>query len=98
MLIYEVNIEIEPEIYDQYKEWIGPHAKEVTMHKGFQKVDIFETKSDALKPIFVCHYWLDSKESLDVYLRDHAPKLRAEADKKFGSKIKGIRRILNIFN
>jgi hypothetical protein len=94
MIVYEVNIEIEPEIYNQYQEWIGPHAQEVTMHKGFQKVDIFETTSDLGKPLFVCHYWLDDQESLDAYLKDHAPKLRADADKKFGSKIKGIRRVL----
>lgn len=94
MLIYEVNIEIEPEIYTQYSEWIGPHAQEVIAHKGFQHVDIFETKSDVGKPLFVCHYWLDNQESLDAYLRDYAPKLRADADKKFGRKIKGVRRVL----
>ena len=94
MIVYEVNIEIEPDIYAQYQEWIGPHAQEVTLHKGFQKVDIFETTSDSGKPLFVCHYWLDTQESLDEYLQNHAPKLRADADKKFGSKIKGIRRVL----
>lgn len=93
MIIYEVNIEIEPEIYQEYKDWVGPHAEEVVSHKGFEKVTIFEVK-DTLKPIFVSHYYVKSQEDLEHYLKTAAPQLRAEAEKKFGEKIKGFRRVL----
>ena len=96
MLIYEVNIEIEPEIYDEYKKWIGPHAKEVASHKGFQKVELFETMSETGKVVFVTHYWVDTKENLDFYLKEYAPALKAEAADKFEDKINGIRRVLNL--
>lgn len=40
MVIYEVNLSIDEEIYEQFKSWLKSHVKEMLQFPGFIKAQI----------------------------------------------------------
>ena len=41
MILYEVNLEISNEIFDDYMAWLRPHIQEMLRFQGFIKADIY---------------------------------------------------------
>ena len=41
MILYEVNLEISNEIFDEYMAWLRPHIQEMLRFQGFIKADIY---------------------------------------------------------
>jgi antibiotic biosynthesis monooxygenase (ABM) superfamily enzyme len=96
-MIYEVNIEVDAAAHDEYRAWLQDHIAEILTLPGFTGAKVFE----ALEPppsagrIGLCvHYALKDRASLDDYLRDHAPRLRADGVSRFGDRFHATRRIL----
>ena len=96
-VIYEVNIEVDAAAHDDYRLWLRAHIDEILALPGFTGAKVF----DVLEPppaagrIGLCvQYALRDQTALDDYLRDHAPRLRADGMAKFGGRFQAQRRVL----
>ncbi len=95
-VIYEVNIEIAPDLAQAFAAWLKHHVDEMLEIKGFQRCimserDASDEASESKNTFFTCQYFLDSRISLDNYFRDHAPRMRADGLLRFPS-LKATRR------
>lgn len=100
MLIYEINLKINIEIYPKYLEWLKNHIKEILAMPGFTKALLLtesETSNEELINITV-QYYVDSEENLDNYLINHSQRMRADGLTKFPNKFTATRRILKVFD
>ena len=91
---YEVDVEVDEAIFDEYLPWLEAHVQKILAIPGFQRANLSEKKT--LKPgrrNVVVVYELRSMDCLNRYIEDHAVKLREEAIERFGEKIKIMRRI-----
>ena len=96
-VIYEVNIEVDAAAHDDYRVWLHDHIAEILALPGFTGAKVFEV----LEPppsagrVGMCvQYVLKGREALDDYLRDHAPRLRADGLSRFGGRFQATRRVL----
>jgi antibiotic biosynthesis monooxygenase (ABM) superfamily enzyme len=94
MVIYEVNLEIEPEIRLKYLEWLNDHVADILKLPGFQSAKLYQRESETDSVSLTVHYILDSRESLEKYLALHAPKFRQDAIDRFSTRFKASRRVL----
>lgn len=95
MLIYEVNLQIQPSIYAAYRQWLTLHIQQVLQFSGFQKAEVFEYKeADSNSKCLCVHYHVAALENLQHYLDHHATALRQDAIDQFGDKFQANRRIL----
>ncbi|RDI42596.1 DUF4286 family protein [Aquicella lusitana] len=96
MVIYEVNLNVSHEIYDDYYKWLLEHIKAMLKLDGFKKAEIGLIKGeedDGKKHIRV-NYLVDSYNHLKQYLTHDAPAMRVEGLQKFGDKFSASRRII----
>jgi hypothetical protein len=96
MIVYEVRIEVEPAIADAYHDWLVPHVHEVLAIPGFGGAELFREDGDGSHPVFTVRYHLDTRRALEAYLREHAPRLRAEGEAKFGGRFRASRRVMEL--
>lgn len=96
MVIYEVNLDVDHAIFNDYYRWLMDHAKEILMFDGFQKAEIglIEHHADQAKMTIRVSYTIASYGHLQAYLTQHAAKMRADAVNKFGDKFIASRRII----
>lgn len=96
-VIYEVNLDVDAAIGDDYRAWLRAHMSEICALPGFTGARVFEVVDPvpASGRIALCvQYALDDAAALDSYLREHAPRLRAEGVAKFGGRFRASRRVL----
>jgi len=91
MFIYEVNIEVQPEIFADYYAWLVPHVEEVLTFPGFIDASIQQDTTAANHITII--YRIDTQAHLDNYLKEHAPKMRDDGIKRFPNQFKANRRI-----
>ena len=96
MIVYEVRVEVEPAIADAYHEWLVPHVHEILTIPGFTGAELFREDGDGSHPVFTVRYHLDSRRALEAYLREHAPRLRAEGEANFGGRFRASRRVMEL--
>ena len=99
MIIYEVNLTVEPDVADEYAAWLRPHIARILEIDGFLGAEWLERDtatdgSDAGKVRWTIHYRLRDRAALEVYQRDHAPALIREGLDKFGEHLTATRRVL----
>lgn len=96
MVIYEVNVSVNADIYHEYYLWLLEHMDDMLKVEGFKKVEIGiveNAENDGKKRIRVS-YSIDSYDNLQLYLTQHAPKMRAAGIEKFGDQFHADRRII----
>ncbi|MGH8040693.1 MAG: DUF4286 family protein [Rudaea sp.] len=98
MIVYEVNLEIEAGSYVGYCAWLDAHVREILALPGFVSAEILECREPP--PATGRHnlsvqYRLTDAAALDRYLREDAPRLRADGMTRFGGKFSASRRILS---
>lgn len=96
MRIYEVSVDVDASIRGDYLRWLEPHVAEILALPGFTGADIWEVIDPADPSLLrLCmQYRLDSDASLSNYLRDHAPRLRADGIARFGDRMRAQRRVM----
>jgi hypothetical protein len=95
MLIYEVNLEYDMAIAADYRAWLAAHLAEMLALPGFvdaQVQEVVEPKPTAGRSGLSVRYRVRDAESLEAYLRDHAPGMRADGKERFGEDGVRIRR------
>lgn len=93
MIIYEVNLIIKEEIYEEYFNWLLKHIDQLLQLPGFKKAEVGVVE-DKEKKLRIC-YTIDSYEHLKNYLEHHASLMRAEGTTKFGDQFSATRRIIS---
>jgi len=96
MVVYEVSVDVDAAIGAEYLHWLGGHVAEILALPGFTGADVFEVvepRDDAL--LRVCmQYRLVDADALELYLREHAPRLRADGVARFGTRMRAQRRVM----
>ncbi|GAB2503819.1 DUF4286 family protein [Lysobacter humi (ex Lee et al. 2017)] len=97
MHVYEVDIEIDAAIEADYLAWLRPHIAEIVALPGFTGATLHAVLEPA--PASACRrycvqYRLVDAAALEAYLRDHAPRLRADGIARFGERMRATRRVM----
>lgn len=96
-VIYEVNIEVDVAAQDDYRAWLGEHIAEILALPGFTGAKVFEVlepPASAGRVALCVQYALKHQAAFDDYLREHAPRLRADGMARFGGRFQATRRVL----
>ena len=97
MILYEVNVTVQPQIESEYRAWLKTHIAEMLEHQGFIRAEVYEPTEKITDQIEITmHYFLDSQESMDSYLKNHAPRMREIGLKLFKDQFSATRRILEL--
>jgi hypothetical protein len=96
MVIYEINLSINNEVFQEFYEWLFPHVQQILAYTGFIKAEIgmIENQDEDNKNHLRISYTIDSYDNLQNYLTHHAPQLRADALNQFGDKFNATRRVI----
>jgi Domain of unknown function (DUF4286) len=96
MILYEVRIAVDRDIAVDYRSWLELHIQEILTLPGFEFAELLREEGSTEREIFVTHYWLRDRDALEGYLRDHAPRLRADGLQRFGGRFSADRRVLEL--
>lgn len=93
--IYEVKVEVENPVAEEYLLWLRSHINDIVEAAGFIKAEIFICE-EAPKGhrVWVIHYHAADKSQIDAYLNHLAPRFRADGLSRFGNRFRAERRIL----
>lgn len=96
-VVYEVNLAVEAALLAEYRAWLGVHVAQILALPGFTGAEVWVV-TDPPAPDGTAHlcvqYRLRDTASLEDYLRDHAPRLRADGLARFGTRVTAQRRVL----
>jgi hypothetical protein len=98
MVVYEVSLEVDPAIARDYEVFLERHIPEVIEAGGFDSASWLrvqeEAKLEGSVPVrWVIQYRAPDLETIELYVSDHAPRLRSEAVALFGARFSARRRI-----
>ncbi|MGX5731448.1 DUF4286 family protein [Pseudoxanthomonas beigongshangi] len=96
-ILYEVDLVIDSDIAAVHARWLDAHVREMLGFAGFLEAEILDRKDPQAGSGTVARcvrYRLADQAALDAYLRDHAPRMRAEGIARFGDRVRASRRIL----
>ncbi|HAU1091264.1 TPA: DUF4286 family protein [Legionella pneumophila] len=100
MVVYEVNLAIDNDIYKEYKDWLDEHIKEMLKFPGFVYATVMHQSMDAdnsdNQKHLTVQYQLESAEDLQNYFREHAPKMRGDGVKRFEGRFTATRRSFEV--
>ncbi len=97
-LIYEVSLEVSPDVLTEYDSWLDDHVAEMLTIPGFLSAEIshIDPPEDPHDhwPLRCVRYRVAGQEVFEDYLVNHAPRMRALGVEKFGDQFRASRRIL----
>ena len=98
MIIYNVTANIEESIHDEWLKWIKGHIPQVLGTGKFDKATLTKVlvEEDMGGLTYSIQYRSYSREALDAFYKDDAPKFREETLKKFADKMLAFRTELQI--
>lgn len=92
-VIYEVNLEVQPEIAANFARWLDAHIKDMLTLPGFVGAKTYAV-TETEHPTFCVHYQLVDRAALEAYFQTDAERMRADGLKRFGDAMTASRRIL----
>lgn len=94
-LIYEVNVEVEKEIFQEYIKWLKEkHFGELLKVDGFQTATLYFV--EGTESSVSCQYKVENREKLENYFNNEAKAMRQDGIDRFGTKFKATRRVLTL--
>lgn len=96
MIVYEVRVTVDAAIEAEYRAWLDGHIRQILAVPGFQEAELLREDDDGERAVWTIRYHLDSRDALETYLRDHAPRLRADGQARFGNRFTATRRVLEL--
>lgn len=97
MIVYEVNLDIDAGAFGEYRAWLVAHVRKMLALPGFVSAEILECREPspaADRRHLTVAYRLAGEQALERYLREDAPRMRADGMARFGGKFTATRRIL----
>lgn len=100
MIIYNVTSNIDESIHDQWLKWMKEeHIWQVLATEKFEKATLVKVLVEEENDVtYSVQYKTNSREALEAYYKEDAPKLRAEGFKRFGDKVLSFRTELEIID
>lgn len=100
MYIYNVTVNIDESIHDEWLKWIKEHIPQVLGTGKFEKATLTRVlvKEEMGGITYSIQYRSYSREALDAYYRNDAERLRAEGQKRFADKMLAFRTELQIID
>lgn len=98
-VLYEVTLRVEGAIAGEYRAWLHEHVREMLALPGFIDARVSEVHDPAPgehATVFCCHYRLRDAAALDAYMREHAPRMRADGVERFGTRFSAQRRVMTV--
>ncbi|CAM2740789.1 Uncharacterised protein [Legionella steigerwaltii] len=98
MVIYEVNLAIDGDIFPQFQLWLKKHVKEMLQLPGFIQANVLkpETEETTDQEQLTVQYQLENRDFLNVYFAEFAPKMREEGLNLFQNKFSAQRRVFEV--
>jgi len=95
MIEYEVSLDVDAGIVDDYLAWLRVHVAEILELPGFTGASLLQVDTDdAGRRAFCVRYRLHDRAALAAYFRDHATRMREDGIRRFGDAFRASRRIL----
>jgi antibiotic biosynthesis monooxygenase (ABM) superfamily enzyme len=100
MVVYEVNLSINREIFTDYKSWLDEHILQMLEFPGFLNATILNQTIDSNNSDEQVHltvqYQLESAEDLQTYFDEYAAKMRSDGVSRFEGRFSATRRIFEV--
>ncbi len=97
MYIYNVTINIEESVHDEWLSWIQDHIQEVLDTGKFVAAKLTQVLVEEEMGItYSVQYTAKTRKDLDEYYRVDAPKLRSDGLKRFADKMVAFRTELKV--
>ena len=99
MYIYNVTVNVEESIHEAWLSWLkNKHIQEVLNTQKFQSARLVKVlvEEDMGGTTYSVQYFTDSREKLDAYYLEDAPRLRKEGMRLFGDKMLAFRTELEV--
>lgn len=96
-IVYEVNIDLDAAIENEYRQWLRHHVAEILALPGFLEAQVFDVldPAPAAGRVAICmHYRVRNEAALQEYFEQHAARLRADGIARFGGRFSASRRVL----
>jgi hypothetical protein len=95
-VIYEVALEVQPDVAGRFDAWLQAHMREMLSLDGFLEARLWraETDPDSGVERRVVHYTVASRDALEAYFEEHAARMREDGLSRFGDRFTASRRIL----
>ena len=92
-IIYNVTVNIEESIHDEWKFWIKKHIPEVLATGNFLSAKLTRVlvEEDLGGVTYSIQYTAKSRQALTLYYKEDAERLRKEAVLKFADKMLAFR-------
>lgn len=97
MIVYEVNLEVDSEIAEEFDEWLRMHAGAMAALPGFRSAALWYVEADGPRVHRCAQYFLDDRAALTAYLAGDAERMRADGTARFGGRFSASRRVLSPF-
>ncbi len=97
MILYNVTINIDKDVEDQWLTWMKTtHIPDVLSTGLFSGHRIFRllVDDDSGGTNYSIQYFAANRAQVDRYLKDHAPRLRDEYNQRYGGKHAAFRTLL----
>ena len=101
MIIYNVTINIHESVHDQWLSWMQQkHIPEILATGKFSSARIVKVliEEEMGGTTYSIQYTTDSKETLEKYYQEDAPRLRDEGLRLFGDKMLAFRTELELIS
>tara|TARA_R110002049_G_scaffold65035_1_gene170993 strand:- start:132133 stop:132456 length:324 start_codon:yes stop_codon:yes gene_type:complete len=100
MIIYNITANIEASIHQDWLTWIKAHIPKVLATGKFEKATLAKVLvEEALGGVtYSIQFRSYSREALDAYYKEDAPRFRSEAQKKFADKMLTFRTELEVLD
>ncbi|MGK0253411.1 MAG: hypothetical protein ACI9OE_000880 [Mariniflexile sp.] len=100
MIIYNVTSNIDESIHEEWLTWIKEHIPQVLATGKFEKATLSRVlvEEELGGVTYAVQYRTNSREALEAYYQEDAPRLRAEGLKRFADKVLSFRTELQILD
>jgi len=93
--IYEVTIDVDREIVDQFDAWLSDHIQEMLQISGISHAEVFEQEDDDQgRARRITQYFFVSDIDLEQYLSGPAEAMRQSVIDRFEGRFEATRRVL----
>jgi hypothetical protein len=100
MIVYNVTLNVEDEIHEQWLYWMKnehlPQVMATGMFENYKMMRLISRQDDETGQTYAIQYYCKDMATYELYQQDFAPKLQAETRKKFDGKFIAFRTLLQI--
>ena len=95
MILYNVTVNVDDDIHDEWLEWMkGVHIPDVMATGLFVDSKIFRIHSGDVGNTYSIQYFCNTMDDYEKYQGEHAPGLQKEHSEKYKDKFTAFRTIL----